>query len=117
MSVFQQPRKLLTGLSGNLLLNLSYSFCLVACVRAFGGEISIPAIAVVYLAGSAVGTAVPTPGGLGAVEVALAAGLSAAGLDATTAISSVVLFRLVTFWIPVPLGWFAFNYLQRKQLL
>ena len=63
IAVVQQPKRLATGLSGNLLLNLSYVFCLVASVRAFGGTLSIPAIAVVYLAGSAVGSAVPTPGG------------------------------------------------------
>jgi uncharacterized membrane protein YbhN (UPF0104 family) len=29
----------------------------------------------------------------------------------------VLLFRLLTFWLPVPVGWVAFNYLQRKQAI
>ncbi len=87
------------------------------CVRAIGGALPIASIAVVYLMGSALGSAAPTPGGLGAVEVALSAGLTAAGLVSATALSSVLLFRLLTFWLPVPVGWVAFNYLQRKQAL
>ena len=91
--------------------------CLSASVHALGGSVSIASVAVVYLTGSALGSAAPTPGGLGAVEVALSAGLTAAGLGNATAISSVLLFRLLTFWLPVPVGWAAFNYLQRKQAL
>jgi glycosyltransferase 2 family protein len=86
-------------------------------VRAFGGALPIVAIAVVYLTGTAVGSAVPTPGGIGAVEAALAAGLTAAGLHGSVAFSSVLLFRVVTFWLPVPVGWVALNYLQRREAL
>ena len=56
----------------------------------------------------------PTPGGLGAVEAALAAGLTATGMAAATAVSAVLLFRLLTFWLPVPVGWAAFNFLERR---
>jgi undecaprenyl-diphosphatase len=40
----------------------------------------------VYLAGSAIGQAAPTPGGLGAVEAALIAGLVSVGLDKEIAV-------------------------------
>ena len=55
------------------------------------------------------------PVGSGAVEAALAAGLTAAGLDGTTAVSAVLLFRVVTYWLPVAPGWVAFQYLQRRR--
>jgi len=58
---------------------------------------------------------VPTPGGLGAVEAALTAGLTATGLPGAVAVSSVLLFRLLTFWFPVPVGWVALSYLERKH--
>ena len=86
-------------------------------MRAFGGSLSFSAVAVVYLTGSAIGAAVPTPGGIGAVEAALSAGLTAAGLHGTEAFSAVLLFRAVTFWLPVPLGWLSLNYLQRREVL
>ncbi len=117
LDLVQNPRKLAEGLGGALGLTVAYVLCLAACVRALGGSVPITSIAVVYLTGSALGSAAPTPGGLGAVEVALSAGLTAAGLDNATALSSVLLFRLLTFWLPVPVGWAAFNYLQRKHAL
>jgi uncharacterized membrane protein YbhN (UPF0104 family)/tRNA A-37 threonylcarbamoyl transferase component Bud32 len=117
LTLVQQPRKLGVGVGGILLLNLGYIACLVACVWAFGGSAPIAAIAVVYLAGATIGQAAPTPGGLGAVEAALSAGLTAAGVPGGLAVSSVLLFRLVTFWLPTVPGWFAFNSLQKNELL
>ncbi len=117
VQVIQQPRKLAEGIGGGLLLTASYILCLTTCVMALGGSIAITSAAVVYLTGSALGSAVPTPGGLGAVEAALSAGLTATGLPGATAVGAVLLFRTLTFWLPVPAGWAAFSYLQRKQAL
>jgi len=117
LSMLQQPRKLAQGVGGALLLTGCYIFCLATCVLALGGHIPLTSAAVVYLTGSALGAVVPTPGGLGAVEAALAAGLTATGLPAATAVSAVLLFRLLTFWLPVPAGWAALSYLQRRDVL
>jgi uncharacterized protein (TIRG00374 family) len=117
LTLLQQPRKLAVGVGGILLLNIGYCACLIACVWAFGGSAPLAAIAVVYLAGATIGQAAPTPGGLGAVEAALAAGLTAAGIPGGLAVSSVLLFRLVTFWLPTIPGWFSFNSLQKAELL
>jgi uncharacterized membrane protein YbhN (UPF0104 family) len=38
-------------------------------------------------------------------------------MAAATAVSAVLLFRLLTFWLPVPLGSAAFSYLRRRQAL
>ena len=117
LDVAQQPVKLAQGIGGALLLSLSYILCLAACVAAFGRSVPIASIAVVYLTGSAIGSILPTPGGLGGVEAALTAGLTAAGLPGAVAVSSVLLFRLLTFWLPVPFGWAALSYLERHQAL
>ena len=117
LDVAQQPVKLAQGIGGALLLSLSYILCLAACVAAFGRSVPIASIAVVYLTGSAIGSILPTPGGLGGVEAALTAGLTAAGLPGAVAVSAVLLFRLLTFWLPVPFGWAAMTYLEREQAL
>ena len=116
-AVMQQPRKLAEGIGGALLLTAAYILCLDACIRALGGSIPLASTAVVYLTGAALGSAVPTPGGLGAVEAALSAGLTAAGLPGTISVSAVLLFRTITFWLPVPVGWGAFNYLERHEYI
>jgi glycosyltransferase 2 family protein len=115
VEVAQHPRKLAEGFGGALLLSVAYIVCLSACVSAFGGSMSIAKVGVVYLTGSALGSIFPTPGGLGAVEAALTAGLTAAGLPGAAAVSAVLLFRLLTFWLPVPFGWVALNYLERRH--
>jgi glycosyltransferase 2 family protein len=113
LEVVQQPRKLAEGIGGALLLSLSYILCLAACVQAFHSSVALAGVAVVYLTGSALGSIIPTPGGLGTVEAALTAGLVAAGMHGTQAASAVLLFRLLTFWLPVPVGWFALHQLER----
>jgi glycosyltransferase 2 family protein len=117
LEVAQQPRKLLRGIGGALLLSLCYIFCLAVCVAAFSRSVPIAKIGLVYLTGSAVSSAVPTPGGIGAVEAALTAGLTAAGIPSAAAASAVLLFRLVTFWLPIPFGWGALKYLEHEQAL
>ncbi|KOU14658.1 membrane protein [Streptomyces sp. WM6372] len=119
LDVLQRPQKLMTGIGGMLLLTGCFVMCLDASIRAFGGgqAISYASIAVVFLAGNALGSAAPTPGGIGAVETTLTLGLIAAGLEKEVAISAVLLFRLMTFWLPVLPGWLSFNYLTRKEAI
>ncbi|QPP10575.1 flippase-like domain-containing protein [Streptomyces bathyalis] len=114
LDVVQRPRKLVTGIGGMLLMTLLFVMCLAACVRAFGHEASYASIAVVFLAGNALGSAAPTPGGLGAVEAALIAGLITFGVPKEIATPAVLLFRLLTLWLPVGPGWLSFSYLTRK---
>ena len=117
LQIAQHPRKLAEGIGGALLLSAAYIGCLAVCVKALGGSIPIASVAVVYLTGSAIGSLVPTPGGLGAIEAALSAGLTAAGMPGAAAVSAVLLYRLLTFWLPVPIGWVALKYLERRQAL
>ncbi|MEW2394730.1 lysylphosphatidylglycerol synthase transmembrane domain-containing protein [Streptomyces sp. NPDC046862] len=121
LDVLQRPQKLVTGIGGMLLLTACFVMCLDASVRAFGSEgmpsLSIASVAVVFLAGNALGSAAPTPGGVGAVEATLTVGLIAVGLPKEVAAPAVLLYRLLTLWLPVLPGWLAFNHLTRKGAL
>ncbi|EDY61298.1 integral membrane protein [Streptomyces sviceus ATCC 29083] len=120
LDVLQRPQKLITGIGGMLLLTACFVMCLDASIRAFGSEgtsLSIASVAVVFLAGNALGSAAPTPGGVGAVEATLTVGLIAVGLPKEVAAPAVLLFRLLTLWLPVLPGWLAFNQLSRKGAL
>ncbi|HYH49830.1 MAG TPA: lysylphosphatidylglycerol synthase domain-containing protein, partial [Acidimicrobiia bacterium] len=72
-------------------------------------------VALVYLVGTAVASAAPTPGNLGALEAAFIAGLTSAGMTSASAVGAVIVYRLATFWLPVLPGWLAFVYLQRTD--
>ena len=117
LDVLGQPRRLAASLLGNLLLTGGFVVALDASLRAFGSGTGLLEVAVVYLAGNAVGSAAPTPGGLGAVEAALVAGLAAIGVPASAAVPAVLVFRTATFWLPVVPGWVAFTLLQRRAVV
>jgi undecaprenyl-diphosphatase len=115
--VARRPAKVVALFAGQIFLTLAYILALVFSIQAFGGGLSVAAIGTVYMVGSAVASAAPTPGGIGAVEAALIAGLTAAGLDKAIAVPSVFLYRLATFWVPILPGWIAFTRLQRNDRL
>jgi uncharacterized membrane protein YbhN (UPF0104 family) len=117
-SVFTRPGRLATGIAGTLLQTVATVMVMSLSIDAFGASVPWALVAVIVLAGTALGSAAPTPGGIGAVEAVLVAGLTAAaGLNGATALSAVLLFRLLTFWLPVLPGWLAFAMLQRKNLV
>jgi uncharacterized membrane protein YbhN (UPF0104 family) len=111
------PRRLATAVVGVLVLNTGYVLALDASLRAFSASLAIPALVVVYLTASTLGSAVPTPGGLGAVEAALVGGLTTTGIPVGPAFAAVLLFRIATFWLPAPIGWATFIALQRRGLI
>ncbi|WP_369370545.1 flippase-like domain-containing protein [Promicromonospora sp. Populi] len=112
--MLSHPGRLALGVAGNLIMTLGYIVALWCCLTAFGQSLSLVDIALVNLVGNALGALIPTPGGLGGVEGALTAGLTAAGVPATIAFSATILYRLCTYWGRVPMGWIAMRYLERK---
>ncbi|MFW6090957.1 MAG: flippase-like domain-containing protein [Actinomycetota bacterium] len=117
LDVVSRPRKLAEAIGGILLQTLSLVMCFYACVRALGADPSLAALAVVQMVGNSVGMAVPTPGGLGAVEAALTAGVTTIGVSTAVAVPAVLLFRLVSFWLPILPGWILWTQLQRREIL
>ena len=117
LDVVRDPKRLLEGVGGSLLTSLSYAVTLYVAVRAYGADIPIAAAVVVYLGAGLLGSVAPTPGGIGAVEAALVAGLSAVGVPADSALPAALLYRTVTFWLPTVPGWFAFQWLQRRDAI
>jgi uncharacterized membrane protein YbhN (UPF0104 family)/tRNA A-37 threonylcarbamoyl transferase component Bud32 len=114
VQIMGQPWRLMLGLGGNLLLTVGYVGAFASVLNAFGQDLPLVDVAVLFLLGNAVGALVPTPGGLVAVEAALIAGLISAGIDNAVATSVVVVYRLLTYWARIPMGYFAMKFLQRK---
>ena len=115
--VLRRPSKVALLLGGSILVTFAYLTTLYFSIEAFGGGLEFATVGAVFLVGSAVAQAAPTPGGLGAMEAALIAGLVAAGLDNTVAVPAVFLYRLFTFWLPILPGWLSFQWLERHEYL
>jgi uncharacterized protein (TIRG00374 family) len=90
-------------------MDLAYIVALFASVPAFDAPVSVAVAGAVYLTGTAVASAAPMPGGVGAVEAALIAGLMATGVPSDQAVPAVLVYRVATFWLPVLPGWLAFT--------
>ncbi|MFV0633049.1 lysylphosphatidylglycerol synthase transmembrane domain-containing protein [Demequina sp.] len=115
VQILGQPMRLLTGLAGNFVQTIAFVGAFYCTLQAFGQELAIIDVAVLFFLSNAVGAVVPTPGGLGAVEAALIAGLTtSAGLSTGVATSVVIVYRLITYWIRIPMGYVAMQWLQRK---
>jgi undecaprenyl-diphosphatase len=113
----RSPRKLVGLFGGSALITLGLLAAFYCSVRAFGGDVPLPTLAVAYLIASAIAIIAPTPGGVGAVEAALIATLVNLGMDTQASVSAVFLFRTITFWLPVLPGWIAFQVMQRKNYI
>ena len=111
--VMSNPMRLALGVGGALMLSLSYILSFSASLWAFGYTVPFAVLAITYLASNTVGSIVPSPGGIGPVELALTAGLVAAGVPYGVALSTAIVYRLVTFWIPIPVGWLSLQRLQK----
>lgn len=62
-------------------------------------------------------TILPTPGGIGAVETGLTGALVAFGLKFDIALSAVLVFRLISFWIPFFIGALALIWSRKHKYL
>jgi undecaprenyl-diphosphatase len=114
-TVAASPVKLALLAGGSALITLAYIGGLVASVQAFGGRAGIAEIGAVYLGAAVIAAASPTPGGLGAIEAALVAGLTGIGVPPGPAVSAVLAYRLATYWLPVLPGWGCLRILQKRQ--
>jgi len=115
--VLRRPVKAAELFGGSALVTVSYALALAVSLKAFGADVALVHVFAVYLGGAAVASFSPTPGGLGAMEAALVAGLTAVGVAHGPAIAGVLAFRLVTYWIPILPGWWTFRALQKRGVL
>jgi putative heme transporter len=79
--------------------------CLILAVRAMGLPIPWGGVLLAWSAGQGAASFSPTPGGIGVVEVAMTAALSAAGPRPADALAAVLLYRIVSFKTVITLGW------------
>ena len=111
------PLSATIGIVAGAMLTVTHVAAFAFCVRAAGGHASLLTLATVYLASAAAGSLFPTPGGTGAVEATLIAGLTVAGVPLPIATAATLLSRLVSVWLLVPPGWIGLISLRRRGLL
>ncbi|GAB26226.1 hypothetical protein GOPIP_093_00330 [Gordonia polyisoprenivorans NBRC 16320 = JCM 10675] len=117
LDVAREPKRLGTIVLGCATTTLGGALALWASVYAFGGQTSFVTVTVVTMIGGTLASAAPTPGGVGAVEAALIGGLAAFGLPSAVAVPAVLLYRVLTCWLPVFIGWPVMHWMTRKNMI
>jgi uncharacterized protein (TIRG00374 family) len=88
---------------------------LLCALRAVGAEPQ-PSLVVLAYGGAKLLSLVPlTPGGLGFVEAGLAGTLTLAGVSPQDAVLATLSYRLVSYWLPIPAGGFAYFLFRRRS--
>jgi uncharacterized protein (TIRG00374 family) len=113
----RRPTKLSLLFGGQALAKLSTILAFVWSCRAFDVDLAFVELGALYMVANTVASAVPTPGGVGAIEAALVFMLTSAQVDDATAWAAVVLFRLINYWFPTIPGYFALKVSERRQLV
>jgi uncharacterized protein (TIRG00374 family) len=109
---FQHVRHPEAALAGAVLFWGFQVAVLWASFRAFGDAPPLAVLTQAFFVGM-FGNLLPMPGGVGGVEGGMIAALVAFGEDAGQAVVAVLLFRAVTFWLPMIPGVIAYFQLRR----
>jgi uncharacterized protein (TIRG00374 family) len=117
VELVRDPKRLAVIVLGCAATTLGAALALWMSIEAFGGDTTFVTVTVVTMIGGTLASAAPTPGGVGAVEAALIGGLAAFGLPAGIAVPSVLLYRILTCWLPVFLGWPTMRWLSSKEMI
>jgi uncharacterized membrane protein YbhN (UPF0104 family)/tRNA A-37 threonylcarbamoyl transferase component Bud32 len=99
---------------GNIGSELLYAISLGATCLAYGVHLNIGELVFVNTAASVLSSLIPVPGGIGAAEASLSAGLIALGVDQSTAFAIAITQRLCTFYLPPIWGYFSLRWLTHK---
>ncbi|MGE2832600.1 flippase-like domain-containing protein [Mycobacterium sp. SMC-4] len=113
----REPKRLAMIIFGCATTTLGAALALWASIEAFGGDASFVTVTIVTMVGGTLASAAPTPGGVGAVEAALIGGLAAFGVAAAVAVPAVLLYRILTVWLPVFVGWPIMRWLTRNDMI
>ena len=117
IELVREPRRLALIVLGCAGTTLGAALALWSSVQAFGGGATFVTCTVVTMVGGTLASAAPTPGGVGAVEAALIGGLAAFGVPAAVGVPSVLLYRVLTCWLPVFIGWPVMRWLADNDMV
>jgi uncharacterized membrane protein YbhN (UPF0104 family) len=113
--VLDTPARAARLFGGSAVVTLGYTIAFVGATLTVIPHTAGLGTALVYLAALPVASLLPVPGGVGVLDTLLVAGELLDGASIVPAIVAVLLFRLITYWIVIVPGFFAYRRLTREQ--
>ena len=111
--VARDRRKRIELFGGNVGSELTYALALGATCLAYGVHLNVAQLVFVNTSAAVLSGLIPVPGGIGAAEAAISAGLITMGVDESTAFAVALTQRLSTFYLPPIWGYFSLRWLER----
>jgi uncharacterized protein (TIRG00374 family) len=108
------PSQLIYLLIGSVALTIFSACALFASIEAVHAQVALADIFTLYVTSSLVSAIAPTPGGIGATEAFLLLGLSSMGMHLPQAAAAILIYRLLSFWVPMIPGGFALHIINRQ---
>lgn len=100
-AVLRHPGRAAALWGGSVSAPLLHAVILYAVLQSLGNPVPLGTVLLAYVVVSAICALLPAPGAIGSLDVALVAALIAAGVPSTTALASVLGYRLITAWLPL----------------
>jgi uncharacterized protein (TIRG00374 family) len=95
--------------------NTGFDYLALLCaLRAVGADPRPSLVLLAYTAAQLFALIPITPGGLGFVEAGLVGMLALAGVSGSDALAATLLYRLVSYWLPLPAGGVAYLLFRRR---
>jgi uncharacterized membrane protein YbhN (UPF0104 family) len=114
--VMQRPVKSGAALLSSCCLTSLHATALFLVVHAAHAHVTWPVALLAITVGAFTGAAIPTPGGIGGAEAGIAGLLAAFSLPASTAVATALLYRGLTYWIPLLPGYLALRIAEKRYL-
>jgi uncharacterized membrane protein YbhN (UPF0104 family) len=116
LGVLKNPVIMIKLLGTSLGVQLLYGAGFLMCVLAMGGSVSLGEALFINISVSLLSGFMPG-GGAGVAEAGMAAGLTAVGVDQDVALSGVLVYRIVSNYLPLTWGYLSLRWLRNHDYL
>ena len=117
LKTVKDPKTAITALGSSMGTEILYGAGFALCVLAMGGSISLGEAVFINVTVSLFAGLMPVPGGVGVSEAGITAGLAAIGVASNTAVGAVLVYRLISYYLPPLWGYVSLRWLTSHDYL
>jgi undecaprenyl-diphosphatase len=111
-----RPMRAFAALMSSMTLTALHAAAMFAVLLAVDVHVAWPVALFAISLGAFSGAAIPTPGGLGGAEAGIAAVLFAFSIPMGTAVAAALVYRGITYWLPLLPGYGALRIVEKRFL-
>lgn len=115
-ALLRQPVRSAAAVISSCAMTGSHTMAMYLVLLALAVDVSWPVALLAISAGALAAAAVPSPGGLGGAEAGIAAVLVSFSVSASSAIAAAIIYRGLTYWLPLLPGYFALRAVEKRYI-